>query len=292
MMLSRRTALAFSVLTIWTATASAVAAQDSLVDLLRQHGVAIDRRGIEGAFDDDERIEPVNNRTGTLTGGLAPGALAMPLAVFRSGDLRERTEAAYAFGILAGDLSGLGSVAPSREVAAGVSAMLELIASPDRRARVAAARVLGRVLFVHRDVKPGPYPNGVLEALFGLLNSDNDIEQLAAMDALGLMRASSAVTSLTERYTYYRNEKKRALAGGALEALVRIGDPSTAEIVRQLSDDRWSEGKDAAALVVAFARARFFDDRSAGAVIANATREKSRGLQATRYARELIRAVP
>jgi hypothetical protein len=259
---------------------SSAVAQTSLADLMKQHGVVLDSRGTEGAFDDNART------------GLAPGALALPLAILRSGSLRERTDAAYAFGIVAGNSTGFPPVAADREVAVGVSAMLELIASPDGRARVAAARVLGRVLHVHRDLKPGRYPDGVLAALFGLLNQDSEIEQLAAMDALGLMRVSSAVTSLTERYWYYRNAKKRALAGGALEALVRIGDPSTIAIVKQLVNDRWGEGKDATALVVAYARVRFLDDRAAGDVIGRAWDEQSRRHQAMRYSQELMRAVP
>jgi hypothetical protein len=268
-------ALAFTAIGV-----SAANAQPSLAELLRQHDVELDGRGPQGAFDDDAH-----------TRGLASGALALPLAILRSGSLRERTDAAYAFGILAGNRSGFPSVVPNAEVASGVSAMLELIASPDRRARVAGARVLGRVLKVHRDLRPAPYPDGVLDALFRLLNQSHEIEQLAAMDALGLMRASSAITSLTERYWHYRKANKRALAGGALEALVRIGDPSTIEIVRQLANDRWAEGKDPTALVVAYARARLLDDRSAGIVFEQA-RNDSRRRQADRYSQELMRAVP
>ncbi len=110
-------------------------------------------------------------------------------------------------------------------------------------------------------------------ALFALLNQDNEIEQLAAMDALGLLRETSAVTSLTERYHFYRDGNKRALAGGALEALARIGDPSTIEIVKQLAGDQWAEGKDATALAVAFARERLLKDGSIAADPAGARRQ-------------------
>lgn len=278
-------ALAFSAIGL-----SSAVAQTSLVDLMRQHGVELDRRGIEGAFDTDQQIEPINNRTGKLTGGLAPGAFALPLAILRSGSLRERTEAAYAFGILAGRWNGFPSSAADADIAAGISAVLELTASEERRSRVAGARVLGRVLAVHKDLPPDPYPNGVLDALFGLLNQDNEIEQLAAMDALGLMRASSAVVSLTERYSYYRNANKRELAGGALEALARIGDPSTIAIVKQLVNDRWAEGKDATALAVLFARARLL---GGGMLPIRQTydKDKSRRVQAARYMRELSPAI-
>lgn len=268
-------ALAFSVTGV-----SAAIAQDALADLMKQHDVFLDRRGTEGAFDDDTQVR-----------GVASGALALPLGILRSGSLRERTDAAYAFGILASNWSGFPPAVPNGEVAAGVSAMLELLSSSDRRARVAAARVLGRVLRVHRDLPAGPYPDGVLDGLFGLMNADSEIEQLAAMDALGLIRATPAVASLTERYWYYRSMKQRALAGGALEALVRIGDPSTIAIVKQLANDRWAEGKDATALVAAYARARFLDDRSAGIVFEQA-RNDNRRKQASRYSQELMRAVP
>ena len=82
------------------------------------------------------------------------------------------------------------------------------------------------------------------------------------MDALGLLRETSAVASLTERYYFYRDGNKRALAGGALEALARIGDPSTIGD-RQAAGRpiKWAEGKDATALAVAFARERMLQGR-------------------------------
>lgn len=277
MMLSVRRAsfaLAFGVIGV-----SSAPAQISLADLLREHTIVLDGRGVAGAFDDGHEPSPL---------GVRPGALAMPLAVLRSGSLRERTEAAYAFGALAGE-SGRYSGFADRTAA--VSALVELIASPDRRARIAGARVIGRVLAVRFDLAIEPYPNGVLEALFALLNQNNEVEQLAAMDALGLIRASTAVTSLTERYWYYRNVNRRALAGGALEALARISDPSTIAIVKQLVTDHWGDGKDATALAVAFARARLLNDASSMAVIRQAMDDKSRRIQAIRYSHELTPSV-
>jgi hypothetical protein len=285
--LTRTASLAFAVSAVGVSSA---VGQTSLVDLLRQHDVVVDNRGIEGAFDDGAEPSPVTNRTGKLTGGLAPGALAAPLAILRSGSLRERREAAYAFGILAGRWSGFPTYIPASELAAGISGLLELIASPDRRARVAGSRVIGRVLAVHFDLVPEPYPNGVLDALFGLLNQSNDIEQLAAMDALGLIRASTAVNSLTERYWFYRKAEKRGLAGGALEALTRIGDPSTKAIVEQLVTDRWAEGNDPTALAALFARARFLNDGSMLAIRQTLDR-KSRRIQAAQYLGELTPSV-
>jgi hypothetical protein len=117
------------------------------------------------------------------------------------------------------------------------------------------------------------------------------IELLAAMDAIGLLREVSAVSSLTDRYHYYRDGNKRSLAGGALEALARIGDPSTTAIVRLLAGDRWADGKDATALAVAFARERILRDGSI-AVIQQALDGKSNRDQARGYLIELGAIVP
>jgi hypothetical protein len=111
------------------------------------------------------------------------------------------------------------------------------------------------------------------------------------MDALGLLREPSAVASLTERYYFYREGGKRALAGGALEALARIGDPSTTDVVKLLAGDKFAEGKDATALAVAFARARILKDGSI-AVIQQALDDKSRRDQARGYLAELGAPVP
>ena len=107
-----------------------------------------------------------------------------------------------------------------------------MLGAADRRSRIAGARVSGRTFTVPFDARVfTPLPAGLVDALFMLLNRDTEIEQLAAMDALGRIRQTSAVTSLTERYYFYRDVPKRALAGGALEALARIGDASTISIV-------------------------------------------------------------
>ena len=111
------------------------------------------------------------------------------------------------------------------------------------------------------------------------------------MDAIGLLRETTAVTSLTERYHYYRDGSMRSLAGGALEALGRIGDSSTTAIVKQLVGDRWADGKDATALAVVFARERMLADGSI-ALIRMALDDKSRRNQARGYLEELGASVP
>jgi len=111
------------------------------------------------------------------------------------------------------------------------------------------------------------------------------------MDALGQLREVGAARSLTERYRYYRDRNRRALAGGALEALTRIGDGSTIQIVRELVSDRWADGRDATALAVSFARERMLRDGSI-AVIRAALNDRARRDQARLYLAELGAAVP
>jgi len=259
---------------------SVAAAQSSLVELLQRHGIQTRDGAFDVAFD----------AHATPAVPVTPGSFATPLAVLMAAGGHERIAGAYAFGILAGP-SGRG--ASPQELAAAGQSLLLMIGSEDRNTRVAGARVAGRVFAAPFDqASPKPVvPAGMTAALFALLNQDRDIDQLAAMDALGLLRETTAVGSLTERYAYYRDGGKRALAGGALEALARIGDRSTLTVVQQLAGDRWAEGKDATALAVAFARERLLKDGSI-AVIRLAVDDKSRRNQARGYLAELGTAVP
>jgi HEAT repeat protein len=134
-------------------------------------------------------------------------------------------------------------------------------------------------------------PAGLVDGLFALLNQSNETEQLAAMDALGLIREVSAVSALTERYYFYRNGGKRALAGGALEALARIGDPSSVDVVKQLLGDKFAEGNDATMLVVWFARERLLKDGSISVLREAADGRRLRS-QARGYLEELGAPVP
>jgi len=278
MMRSVRTAglvLAFGVSGVPVAVA-----QTSLVDLLARHGVEVRAGQIDAAFD--AHAAP--------TVPVTSGSFASPLAVLTSTAGSERIAAAYTFGILAGRS---GRAASPQEVAAAGQSLVLMVGSDDRRTRIAGARVAGRLFavpFERASVRP-PVPPGLIEGLFALFNQDHEIELLAAMDAIGQLREISAASSLTERYHYYRQGNQRALAGGALEALARIGDPSTIQIVKQLAGDRWAEGKDATALAVVFARERMLNDGSV-ALIKQAAGDKSRGVQARGYLAELGVPVP
>jgi hypothetical protein len=257
---------------------AAARAQESFADLMARHGVALPGGSLERAFD--EGLTPERP--------VGAGSLATPLAVLTSATGAGQIDAAYAFGILAGR-SGRG--ASPQELAAARQALTRMIGSADRRSRIAGARVSGRVLATPFAERPVAVPPELLEALFALWNQSSEIEQLAAMDALGLMRVSTAVTSLGERYRFYRDTRKRALAGGALEALARIGDPSSVTIVRVVTTEAWGSGDDATALAVAFARERLLKDGSI-ALIRQAAGDRARRGQALGYLAELGVALP
>jgi hypothetical protein len=263
------------------AVANTASTQSALVELMARHGVQLQNRDFARAFDDG--LAP--------SGPLSPGAFASPLALMTGGNTAERINAAYAFGILAGR-SGRGTATLAELAAAGQS-LVVMLSSEDRRSRIAAARVIGRVFAPPLDTTtPKPaIPAGAVDALFTMFNREEDVEQLAAMDALGLLREASAAASLTERYQFYRENKKRALAGGAIEALARIGHPSSVPVISQLASDPWSGGEDATALAIAFARERLLKDGSV-AVIRNALNERQRGAQARGYLAELGASAP
>lgn len=255
-------------------------AQSPLGEVMARHGVSVKNGGYDAAFD--AHVEP--------TVAVTPGAFAAPLALLATASGSEQIAAAYAFGILSGRS---GRAASPQELAAAGQVLTAMIGTGDRNTRIAGARVAGRIFAAPYDrsgTRP-VVPAGLTTALFGLLNQDREIDQLAAMDALGLLRDASAVASLTERYHYYREGNKRSLAGGALEALARIGDASAVELVKTLSTDKWASGKDATALAVAFARERLLKDGSI-AVIQQALEDKSRRDQARGYLAELGAPVP
>lgn len=262
-------ALAFGVISVLAASA-----QSMLADVMARHGVSAPGGNFERAFDEGM----------TPSAPVTPGSLATPLALMTSGHGNDRNAAAYAFGILAG--RG-GRAASPQELAAAGQALVRMIGDDDRRARIAGARVAGRVFALPFEARTaGVLPDGLVEALFAQLNRDHEIDQLAAMDALGMTRAVMAVTALTDRYSFYRDAGWRALAGGALEALARIGDASTIAIVKGLVSDPWSNGRDATALAVAFARERMLHDGSVAAIRA-ALDDRARRFQALGYLAEL-----
>lgn len=262
------------VLAFGTTSVSVASGQPMLAEVMARHGVVAPGGNFERAFDEGM----------TPSSPVTPGSFATPLAVMTSSIGSDRIAAAYAFGILAG--RG-GRAASLPELAAAGQTLVLMIGDGDRRTRVAGARVAGRVFALPFDARTAiVLPPGLLDALFAQFNRDNEIDQLVAMDAIGLTRSVTAVGALTERYYFYRNARKRSLAGGALEALTRIGHPSTVEIVRVLAADNWSNGRDATALAVAFARERMLRDGSL-ATIRAALNDPSLRFQALGYLLEL-----
>ena len=261
-------------------SACAVSAQGSLLDLLARHGVEVKGGRFDVAFD----------TYAIPTVPITPGSFATPLGLMTGAAGRQRIDAAYAFGVLAGRS---GRAASPQELAAAGQLLVVMLNADDRPSRIAAARVAGRIFAAPFDASGArtPRPVGLVEAIFDLFNQDAEIDQLAAMDALGLFREASAVPSLTERYRYHRAENQRARAGGALEALARIGDPASAALVTELAGDRWAEGKDLTALAVAFARERLLKDGSIAQIRA-ALDDKARRDQARGYLAELGAPVP
>lgn len=271
---------AVAVLIVLAGLAGVAYGQSVLIEVLARHGIELPGKSFEAAFD--AGLAPAT--------AVTPGSFATPLGLLSAGTGGDRIAAAYAFGILAGHSARAASTA---ELAAAGEALLQMLGADDRRSRVAGARVAGRVLAASFDqggFRP-PVPAGLTDGLFALLNRPSETEQLAAMDALGLIRERQAVTALTERYYFYRERGRRALAGGALEALARIGDPTTVEIVKLVVVDPWAEGRDATALAVAFARERLLKDGSL-AVIQQAVEDKARAVQARGYLAELAAPAP
>ena len=141
-----------------------------------RHGVQLPGGSYERAFDEGMRPStPVN-----------PGSFATPLALMTSATGGDRIDAAFAFGILAGHS---GRAASPQELAAAGQALAQMIASEDRRTRIAGARVTGRIFAVPFEARSSAVTTpGLADALFALFNRPSEIEQLAAMDALGLLR--------------------------------------------------------------------------------------------------------
>lgn len=272
------TRVASAVLALCVIGVSQAEAQPALVEIVRRHGIEA-KDGLEAAFD--AHAAPAT--------ALASGALATPLAMLTASTGNDRIGAAYAFGILAG---WSGRAAAPQELASAGQALVQMIGANDQRSRIAGARVAGRLFAAPSgETAARPLPPGLVDALFTAFNRTSDVDQLVAMDALGLIRERSAVAGLTERYRFYRDAKARSLAGGALEALARIGDASSVDLVRQAAADPWSAGSDATALAVAFARERLLKDGSI-TVIEQALSDRARHDQARGYLVELGKPVP
>jgi len=274
---SRRLLVGSAVLPILAVTLAAQAPDGNAV--LRAAGVDVPRGGAEAAFS--AGVQPPSP--------VPPGAFATLIVGMGPVGPRARARNAYAFGVLAGRS---GRNVPLGELAGAGVALIQMMADGDRATRVAGTRVSGRAFAAPIDGKPAaPRPTGLEQAVLLMLNVPNSEEQLAAMEAIGLLGETAAVPTLTELYRAYRERDDRQMAGGALEALVRIGQPQTDALVRGLVDDAWGDRNDATGLVVAYARQRFLNDGSRRRLEA-ARDDRELGPAARAYLAELGPPVP
>lgn len=242
--------------------------------VLRGAGVDLPRGGAPVAFDMGiQAPEPIPPTAfATLLVGMGPVGNAA------------RIRNAYAFGVLAGRSAR--AVPPGPLAGAGV-ALLQMLVADHRPTRIAGMRVAGRVFAAPVDGGAAPMrPDGLAHGLVLLLDTSNKDEEAAAMEAVGLVRETSVVPALIERFRRYRERGDREMATAALEALARIGDPRAAEIAGPLAADPWASRDDATGLVWAFARERFLKDGSATRLRA-ALEHRSLGPRARDYLLEL-----
>lgn len=240
--------LAVQALLAATATLSAQAPDGSAV--LRAAGVEVPRGGAEAAFDAG-LVAPVP---------IPPGAFATLIVGMGPVGPRARARNAYAFGVLSGRSA---RNVPLGQLAGAGIALLQMIAAEDRGSRIAGLRVAAWAFAAPLDGKPAvARPQGLEQAVVLMLNTQNQQEQAAAMEASGLLGETAAVPTLTELYRAYRERNNPAMAAAALEALARIGHPQSEPLARSLVGDAWGEQDDRAGLAVAFARQRFLNDGS------------------------------
>jgi HEAT repeat protein len=177
---------------------------------------------------------------------LAPAAVVPPPVfshlAFALGDLHPevRRDAALALAVLAGP--GARAV-PDETMPAAERALVVMLGAPEPAARVAAARAAGRLYRMPlsgtgmADTRRAPAAVG--DALIALLNQPVELERLVAMEALGLTGEVRAVTALTERHTYHRQAGPPIETAATLDALARLGHPSSVPFFLEALSDRW-----------------------------------------------------
>ena len=259
-----------------TALLSAQAPDGNAV--LRAAGVDVPKGGAAAAFD--------LRMSGPSP--VPPGAF--PTLIVGMGPVgpRARVRNAYAFGVLAGRS---GRMVPLGELAGAGVVLLQMMVAEERATRIAGTRVAGWVFATPLDGKPGPpRPNGLEQAVILTMNTPQQEEQAAAIEAVGLLGETAAVPTLMELFRAYRERNDHRQAGLVLEALTRIAAPSAVPLVQSLADDEWGNRSDATGLIVAFARERFLKDGSRAKLEA-ARDDRTLGPAARVYLAELGHAI-
>lgn len=280
--------------------AAAQSAPDNAVDALRSPEVEVRRRALEdirragnpeaagavavlaGDADDGVQREALDTllllllhegapreetASRAFEAGLAPvrpvpaTAYASVVQAMRDDNPGVRLNAAFTFGILAASPLGL---VPEDARAGATTVLSDMLHEESVDARVAALDVIGRLYRASPDgppPSPSPLPEPLIEALVASMNQPDPREQAAAMEALGRARETRVLDSLNERLRFHREEGPTSLAVAALDALARIADPSSVEMIRTLATDRWAMNGDPYVSVL-FARERLLHDGS------------------------------
>lgn len=188
------------------------------------------RDGAASAFDDD--VVALTRLPADVAGDMvAAMGDASPVV---------RREAAFAFAVAA----GTGAPATSADtMAAAARALTAMLTDADADVRVAAGRVAGR-LFKRPLAGAGAprvhaLPAETGDALIAQLNAASELERLVAMEALGLTGEARAVTALAERFVHHRRAGPPLEMAAALDALARLGHPSSLPFFVEAWSDRW-----------------------------------------------------
>ncbi len=159
-------------------------------------------------------------------GPSALGAARVPSVVLtslatasRDPNARVAVEAMYAFGALANETPAADRPAVLSQSGPILAASIGAI---DPMLRLAAIRVIGRVFARRTD--DAPIEEVVGDAIISALNDREATIQQTAMWALGVMKYDRAVQGLNELFRYHQ---RGPLAAAALDALARIGHPSS-----------------------------------------------------------------
>lgn len=147
------------------------------------------------------------------------------VAASHDDDPRVALEAAYALGALGGEVAKADRPALLAQAA---PVLAGLVGAPDPGVRLAALRVAG-VLFLRRAGEP-EVADVIGEAAIAALNDRDDTVKEGAMWALGAMRYGRSVRGLTELYRFYR---RGPLAAATFEALSRVGNPGSTDVMME-----------------------------------------------------------
>ncbi|MEP6917822.1 MAG: HEAT repeat domain-containing protein [Acidobacteriota bacterium] len=118
----------------------------------------------------------------------------------------------------------LGTIARAPVAAEPAAQLVKALDHYDPAIRTAAARVIGRL-----EVRSAG------DALITAMNDSQAPVRTAAMRALGAIREPRAIQALTERFNHYGKGEE---AWAALDALARIGDPSSVPLFKGRLADR------------------------------------------------------